>query len=405
MDCIAKAYQDFKEYKAHHPNPKVTQGDDNVFFKTILTDFSNDKVSVYMVDGSTIRDPLTKPYCLDFTEGDNDMHNPKLVPPGQIYIDLDVAPTEVRPVIIHEATERRAMIEMKSKPGDPDNYSTAHNDFADPAEEYARKHREKLDELVQAELAIAPAFPFKKDTEAPVMKTNLIKKSFVFQTKQITDNMPDHCIEFDGSLETPDRMGDRVHVEGWQLDNYQKNPVFMWQHDYSQPPIGKTLKTWTDNGKLKFIVQFADKDTYDFADTIYRLYKGGFMNAVSVGFAPIDCKPYEDGETKGIDYNKQELLELSAVPIPAHQDALASARSQGVITVKELQQIVPAPKQYSQAQLSDIIDELKCAVANVGLSDNNLIELRRLTGSDTPVEIKHIETSEVQERINRILGK
>jgi hypothetical protein len=63
------------------------------------------------------------------------------------------------------------------------------------------------------------------------------------------------------------------------------------------------------------------------------------------------------------------------------------------------------PKQYSQAQLSDIIDELKCAVANCGLSNDNMIELRRLTGNDIPETINTPQVSEVQERINRILNK
>ena len=40
----------------------------NIFFKTPLTEYSNDNVTVFMVDGSTIRDPLTQPYDLDFTE-------------------------------------------------------------------------------------------------------------------------------------------------------------------------------------------------------------------------------------------------------------------------------------------------------------------------------------------------
>ena len=54
--------------KAQHPNPQVTPADSmdkNVFFKTILTTYSNDNVRCFMVDGSAIRDPLTKPYCLD----------------------------------------------------------------------------------------------------------------------------------------------------------------------------------------------------------------------------------------------------------------------------------------------------------------------------------------------------
>ena len=40
--------------KAQHPNPQVTPADSmdkNVFFKTILTTYSNDNVRCFMVDG------------------------------------------------------------------------------------------------------------------------------------------------------------------------------------------------------------------------------------------------------------------------------------------------------------------------------------------------------------------
>ena len=111
--------------------PETTQID--VFFKTILTEYSNDNVKVFMVDGSTIRDPLTDPFDMDFTEGDNDAHNPDLVPPGEAWIDLDVAPTEVRCTILHELTERRHMI------NDGLEYDEAH-DLANIAEQIGRAH-------------------------------------------------------------------------------------------------------------------------------------------------------------------------------------------------------------------------------------------------------------------------
>ncbi len=49
----------------------------------------------------------------------------------------------------------------------------------------------------------------------------------------------------------------------------------MWAHNYDDPPIGEAVKVWVDDSKLKFHIQFAEKDEYEFADTIYKLYKGG----------------------------------------------------------------------------------------------------------------------------------
>lgn len=136
-------------------------------------------------------------------------------------------------------------------------------------------------------------------------------------------------IEFVASTETTDRYGDVIRVSGWETRNYMRNPVFLWAHRSSDPPIGKTVKLFTETTPpaLVQVVQFADKDTYPFADTIFNLYRDGFMNAVSVGFKPTEKpKPIRNPDTDqitGFEFTKQELMELSAVPLPANPDALA----------------------------------------------------------------------------------
>ena len=165
---------------------------------------------------------------------------------------------------------------------------------------------------------------------------DIIRKVFISpDIKEVSDRV----LEFIGSTETQDRDGEVIKASGWDLTNYKKNPVFAWAHRYDEPPIGKAKKVWIEDGKLKFNIEFADKDTYEFADTIYRLYKGGFMSATSVGFIP-DTDAIEEGDGEKAPrrtYTKQELLELSAVPVPSNPDALVQARDSGLITVKELE--------------------------------------------------------------------
>lgn len=153
----------------------------------------------------------------------------------------------------------------------------------------------------------------------------------------------DRTLEFIGSTESVDRVGDIIEVAGWNLKEYKANPVFLWAHRYDEPPIGKATKVWKSNGQLKFHIEFAPAETYEFADTIYKLYKGGFLNAVSVGFDP---KEWDEIETKdggmpsgGRRYKKQDLLEISAVPVPANPEALQNAVTTGAITVKQLKAI------------------------------------------------------------------
>ena len=160
----------------------------------------------------------------------------------------------------------------------------------------------------------------------------MITKILSFEVKEVAPRV----LEFVGSTEDKDREGDIILASGWQLKEFKKNPVFMWAHNYEDPPIGKAIKAWISEGKLKFHIQFADRDTYEFADTIYKLYKGGFLRATSVGFLPLESEPIEqkEGESgyhQSTKYIKQELLELSGVPVPANPNALAEAKAKGLI--------------------------------------------------------------------------
>jgi len=121
------------------------------------------------------------------------------------------------------------------------------------------------------------------------------------------------------STETPDRYGDVVLQDGWVLENFLKNPVMPWGHDYHQPPVAKITDIKVENKKLVFTAKFPEKGINSFADMIFEMYKTGFLNAFSVGFIPIE---YEQNEHGGYTFKKQELLEISAVLVPANQEAL-----------------------------------------------------------------------------------
>lgn len=126
-----------------------------------------------------------------------------------------------------------------------------------------------------------------------------------------------------------DRKGDVIDANGWELDGYRRNPVFLWAHDRSRPPIGKSKSIWVADGALYAEVEFAPTD---FASEIARLYERGFMRGVSVGFLPLETEMRKASNgRRGYLYRRQELLEISAVPVPMHDGALAysPSRSEG----------------------------------------------------------------------------
>lgn len=159
--------------------------------------------------------------------------------------------------------------------------------------------------------------------------------------------------EFTASTADMDRDGEVIDVSGWDLKNFKKNPVIMFAHSYNTLPIGKATKVGVRDGKLMNVVEFPPEGTYEFADTVARLVDAGYLKTESVGFIP---KKWEDAEfeedEKGKNkprrtYTKQELLEISIVPVPSNPNALMNAVSEGVITQKQFDAIAK-PEETSE---------------------------------------------------------
>lgn len=128
---------------------------------------------------------------------------------------------------------------------------------------------------------------------------------------------------------------DRHTITGWKLDNFRANPVFLWAHQGRELPIGKVVEIddVTGNGRLVGSVEYAERDLYPFADTVFQLVRGGYVNAVSTSWDPIKWKFSTDrNRPGGIDFELVDLLELSQVPVPAVPNALATARANGIDT-------------------------------------------------------------------------
>ena len=167
----------------------------------------------------------------------------------------------------------------------------------------------------------------------------------------IPADMEGPIIEFRSSDETLDRYKERISVAGWRLENYRQNPVVQNAHNYGSlsDTIGKSLITEVRglqsagshdsttqplNGSTPYLfqrIQFAVEEN-PMAKVAYGLYKGGFLRAVSVGFIPLS---WENGSKEAgyqRKYLEQELLEVSAVSIPANPDALQLGLKGGAVT-------------------------------------------------------------------------
>lgn len=136
----------------------------------------------------------------------------------------------------------------------------------------------------------------------------------------------------DGSV---DRAGDMIDPGGWQLDNFNKNPVALFGHDSwnVDSVIGRAVNVGKVGDKLVGEIDFADPEINPKADMAFRMVEAGLLSAVSVGFLPIEYRWSSDkSRPYGIDFIKSELIEISLVPVPCNANALIEARGMGIDT-------------------------------------------------------------------------
>jgi HK97 family phage prohead protease len=147
----------------------------------------------------------------------------------------------------------------------------------------------------------------------PIMADDARVASFVFSDSSIA------------------RYGDIIDAHGWKLDAFAANLLF--GHDAGSPAngIGRARNVRIEGNKLVGDIEFADASVNPNAEIVYQLLKGGYLNTVSVGFQPIEWEATKDkSRPGGIDFKKQELLEISVAPVPANANALVQAKAAGI---------------------------------------------------------------------------
>jgi len=139
--------------------------------------------------------------------------------------------------------------------------------------------------------------------------------------------------EFIISDDTKDRHNTVLDVDGWHLDNYNKNGIVGYQHDvYGEDQanpdnvIGIGTAEIRD-GKLIGIVKFEPENINPLAEKIFQKVQFGTLRATSVGFNPLEqgeFRKMEDSDTEIYHYGKRDLLEFSIVNIPSNPNAVRS---------------------------------------------------------------------------------
>ena len=171
-----------------------------------------------------------------------------------------------------------------------------------------------------------------------------------------------------------DRAGDTIEAAAWTkggLNNFEKNPIILFNHDYNKPIGRATGLKVTENG-----LELKAKISKSAPDHVAQLVKEGILGAFSVGFRVKDADYLE--ETDGLKIKDAELFEVSVVSVPCNQAAT-----------------------FSLAKSFDSMDEYKAfketfKTNSVDLAGQSLAnDEDSLVASDTPDEAEEMAQKEI----------
>ena len=153
------------------------------------------------------------------------------------------------------------------------------------------------------------------------------------------------------STNSIDRVGDVINHDAWTksggLQNFEKNPIILFNHDYNKP-IGRATSMEVNKTGLELGARISKS-----AGEIKDLIKDGVLGAFSVGFRVKDAEYNE--ETDGLEIKDAELFEVSVVSVPANQTAMFSL-AKSFDSEKEYQEFKNLFKNNKEADQSNKIE-------------------------------------------------
>lgn len=179
----------------------------------------------------------------------------------------------------------------------------------------------------------------------------------------------DGPLRFVASSTGVNRYGFSLRNEGWLLNNYLTNPVFLWMHDPTMPPIGRAPAV-RESGELVCHVTF-DRDD-PFAASVESKYRRGFLSAVSVGWDFVDPSgaPIDDwwrmSNERARDEAYYDLTEISAVPVPGDPRALQQQRRGLSLLGRQMVELLDE-QEYGQATAAEIREAVRAELAALGI--------------------------------------
>lgn len=133
-------------------------------------------------------------------------------------------------------------------------------------------------------------------------------------------------IEGIANLAQPDRWGEIILPEAWNLEKFLINPIILFEHMRGENAVGTCLSVDVRKDGLYYRAQIGNPKLAELTPKqkdVRSLLAQGILKTNSVGFIPHVVEYDEDEDV--IRYTDVELLEISLVTIPMQQDSVITS--------------------------------------------------------------------------------
>jgi len=213
-----------------------------------------------------------------------------------------------------------------------------------------------------------------------------------FDTKQKAGAV---FIEGFANKATVDRGNDFIAPDAWELDNFKKNPIILFNHGFDTlggTPIGKATQVKPTEDGLFLKVRLSNSEV-PAIKAVRNLVEERILQAFSVGFEPKETESMEvgEGDTKQAVNRivKAELFEVSIVGVPMNQDSLFEL-SEKSLTTKSLYEIKKEVLEQKGAKFAlELHDKIK-SMMDAGEDHDEILETLAEAASLDIIEVKDI---------------
>lgn len=221
-------------------------------------------------------------------------------------------------------------------------------------------------------------------------KGKLNKLPVTFKVNK-ADGLPYGTIEAIIATEDLDRHNEHMSIKG--IETPRKNYKAYYNHKYNDSkdlPIGLIEKLTKKSGQLIGRIKLA-VDVYPFADQIYKLVQGGYLDSMSIGFIP------KEWDENSMTWTRSEFVEASIVAEPANVAALVTAKG---LDQADADKFVELEKSFAddvKEKTADKVEAITADLNNLSLTDAKAVlenmkqsigELEALVAPNSSADVK-----------------